>query len=581
MIENEHNDSKASVNSALGDRQHLSKKKWDTIIIGAGAGGLAAAICLSRAGQKVLVLEQHDVPGGWCHSFYLEGHRFTPGVHYVGLLNDGEATSDLYRGLGIANELVFFRMNPDGYEHCWLGEERFDFPNNFDHLVERLQKKFPKERKRIKKYLDIVRKVSVEVQLIPYIKGWQKLFLPYITRHMGKYALFTLQRVIDWHIKDPLLKRILNIQCGDHALAPNKVSFLMHSGLMTHYFSGGFYPMGGGGALIKSMTNTIKRQDGEVWTQNGVKQILLEGSAKKKAIGVELQDGRKLFADRIVSNADPDITYKQLIGEQYLSRRLLKKLNKTKYSCTSLMLFLTVDMDLRKAGMDSGNVWMMPNRNMNGFYEEMMQSDVTKGDAFEGMFISFTSLKDPSSYDGKFHTIEAITLVDYNPFEKFKNEEELRSNEYLDFKDLLTKKMLNGLEKVIPNISNHIVQMELGTPITNEYYVNTTRGSIYGTEKTLWNIGPFAFKNKSEIENLYLCGSSILSHGVAGASHSGVDTAAQILGCTPKDLIQPDDSQQIRIYEAEDPSDYPDWLLKKIEVRKARATSKKSGSLTS
>ncbi|MGI9552697.1 MAG: phytoene desaturase family protein, partial [Aurantibacter sp.] len=489
MTENERLKEGAISNSGDGQQADLDEKKWDTIIIGAGAGGLAAAICLSKAGQKVLVLEQHDVPGGWCHSFYLDGHRFTPGVHYVGLLNEGEATSDLYRGLGIANELVFFRMNPDGYEHCWLGDVRFDFPNNFDLLVERLQQKFPKEKKRIKKYLHLIRKVSTQIQLIPFIKGfWQKLLLPYTTRHMGRYALFTLQRVIDWHIKDPLVKRILNIQCGDHALAPSRVSFLMHCGLMTHYFSGGFYPMGGGGALIKSMTNTIKRQQGEVWTQSGVQQILLEGGKKKRAIGVELQDGRRLLADRIVSNADPDITYKQLIGEQHLSKRLLKKLNKTKYSCTSLMLFLTVDMDLRSAGMDSGNVWMMPNRDMNDFYEEMMNGDVTEGEAFEGMFISFTSLKDPSSYDGKFHTIEAITLVDYKSFEKFSNEEEMRSGEYLKFKDLLTKKMLNGLERVVPGVSKNIVQMELGTPITNEYYVNTTRGSIYGTEKTLWNI---------------------------------------------------------------------------------------------
>jgi len=577
MVENEKNETVVSSKKSLVD---TNESKWDTIIIGAGAGGLATAICLSRAGQKVLVLEKHDVPGGWCHSFYLDGHRFTPGVHYVGLLEDGEATSDLYRGLGIANDLTFFRMNPDGYEHCWLGEERFDFPNNFDLLVERLQERFPKEKNQIKKYLDLVKTVSKEIQMIPHVKGfWNKLLIPYKTRHMGKCAPFTLQRIINRYIKDPLLQNILNIQCGDHALAPDKVSFLMHSGLMTHYFSGGFYPMGGGGALIKSMTNAIKRHDGEVWTQNGVRKILMEDGKNKRAVGVELEDGRKLFADRIVSNADPEITYKKLIGEKYLSKKLLKKLNKTKYSCTSLMLFMTVDMDLRKSGMDSGNVWMMPNRNMNRYYEEMMQADVTKGEAFEGIFISCTSLKDPSSFDGKFHTLEAITLVDYAPFEKFSNEADQRSQEYLDFKEVLTKKMLNGLEKVIPGISENIVQMELGTPITNEYYVNTTRGSIYGTEKSLFNIGPFAFKNKSEIDNLYMCGSSILSHGVAGASHSGVDTAAQILGCTPKDLIKPDETQQLSLYDAEDSLDYPEWMLKKMEVRRARAISNQSETI--
>ena len=54
-------------------------EKFDTIIIGSGVGGLSTAICLARAGQKVLVLEQHYVPGGWAHSFTLNGQRFSPG----------------------------------------------------------------------------------------------------------------------------------------------------------------------------------------------------------------------------------------------------------------------------------------------------------------------------------------------------------------------------------------------------------------------------------------------------------------------------------------------------------------------
>ena len=102
---------------------------FDAIIIGSGVGGLATAICLARAGQKVVVLEQHYVPGGWSHSFMLNGQRFSPGVHYVGLLNEGQSTHELYRGLGIANDMVFFRMNSKAYEHCLINGETINFPS--------------------------------------------------------------------------------------------------------------------------------------------------------------------------------------------------------------------------------------------------------------------------------------------------------------------------------------------------------------------------------------------------------------------------------------------------------------------
>ena len=126
-------------------------QEFDTIIIGSGAGGLSAALCLARAGQKVAVIEQHYVPGGWCHSFYIDGHRYSPGVHYIGGMDKGESTCNLYEGLGIANELVFFRMNKNAYEHCWIGDERIDMPAGIDNLVDSLSERFPKEKKGIKK----------------------------------------------------------------------------------------------------------------------------------------------------------------------------------------------------------------------------------------------------------------------------------------------------------------------------------------------------------------------------------------------------------------------------------------------
>ena len=183
----------------------LDNKTYDTIIIGSGVGGLAAAICLSRAGQKILVLEQHDVPGGWCHSFYINGDRFTPGVHYVGLVGEGLSTSNLYEGLGIANDLVFYRQNPDGFEHCWIGEERFDYPADFKTFENRLIERFPQEKNNIIKYLKLVNNVGHQLGLISQINSlWEQIIIPFRTKHMGKYSPFSLKRVIGWHIKDPV-----------------------------------------------------------------------------------------------------------------------------------------------------------------------------------------------------------------------------------------------------------------------------------------------------------------------------------------------------------------------------------------
>ena len=546
--------------------------EFDNIIIGSGAGGLAAAICLARAGQTVLVLEQHDVPGGWCHSFYLNGHRFSPGVHYIGGLGAGQSTSALYGGLGIANDLVFFRMNPAGYEHCWIGSERIDIPADFEKLYESLSARFPNEKKGLRKYLTITRNVSTQLTLIPEMKGfWSHLTIPWKTRHLGKYGLFSLKRVLDWHIKDPLLKKVLTVQCGDHGLPPGKASFPFHCAVTDHYSNGGFYPKGGGGAIVKAMTSAVKKHGGEIRTGQSVKNILLEGTEKKRAVGVELKNGDRIYAKRIISNADPSKTYLDLIGESNISRKLSDQLNKTKYSCSCLMLFLTVDMDLRKAGLDSGNIWVMADNDPDEAFKDQLRIDIDSGEEFPSLFISCTTIKDPTSFDGRYHTLEVVTFVNHQSFDKFKDNRQ--SPEYASYKERLTEKLITSLEKVLPGVGSKIVQKELGTPMTNMFYINSTDGNVYGTEKSFWQIGAFAFKSKSEIENLYLCGASILSNGVAGATYSGVQTAAQILECSQHDLLKQDPSQNVRIYDSEDHSQYPEWMRQKIKVKRTRAES--------
>jgi all-trans-retinol 13,14-reductase len=308
------------------------------------------------------------------------------------------------------------------------------------------------------------------------------------------------------------------------------------------------------------LNSKIKSHNGVIKTNQLVSKILVKN---KKAFGVELENGEQFFAKNIISNADPTTTYLNLIGEENISNKLVKKLQKTRYSVTSLILFLTLDLDVTQYGIDSGNIWKFKDENIDSHFETLTNKNILEGEEFPALFMSCTTLKDPVSYNGRYHNFEIVTYVDYSSFEQFKDSVNYQSEEYLAFKERIIQKFLNTVEKVIPTAKEHIVQVELGTPKTNNFYINSTRGNVYGTEKTLRQVGPFAYKNKTEIENLYLCGASTLSHGVTGASYSGIETASKILNCSSDDLLINDETQKITIFDAEDESTWSDFIMQK------------------
>jgi phytoene dehydrogenase-like protein len=131
-------------------------------------------------------------------------------------------------------------------------------------------------------------------------------------------------------------------------------------------------------------------------------------------------------------------------------------------------------------------------------------------------------------------------------------------------KEDLAWRMVRGLEKRIPGLSKHIVYYSLGTPLTNEHYLNATRGNLYGIDKRPSQVGPFAFSPRTEFEGLYLCGQSTLSHGVAGVTASGIDAAKAVLNCRSRDILtQRGNGPQF--LQAEDTSAWPEYLKRKME----------------
>ena len=527
---------------------------------------MTSALALARAGQTVLVLEQHYAPGGWCHNFSKGGFTFSPGVHYIGRLGPGGETREIYEGLGAANDLIFFEQNPEHYEHCHIGGVKFDYHAHLPTMTERLLQRFPKEHKGLGKYMELLQNLVCQFPLLFEINSIKDVILmPYRTRHIGRYGLYSLKRILEGWISDPIVRGILSVQCGDQGLPPSKTMMMLHAGMARHYEHGGYYPHGGGGAIAQALVKAIWRTGSEVKMGVSVDKIITESSGwRRRVVGVKLADGQELRARHVISNADPHKTFYGMVGEENLSGKLKKRLNKTRYSITSLLLFLAVDMDVKAAGLDSGNIWYSEKPDFDRVFTQAQDPGLYKKDSFEALFISAPTQKDPTRYNGKGHTLEVVTFVGYDAFREFAGTAGgARTKEYGALKQKIIKMFLTTLERIIPGITQSVVFCELGTPLTNSHYINCTDGCVYGTEKNYSQIGPLAYRAGTEIEGLRLAGASTASHGVAGAAVSGLHAAASIMDCKWSELLKPE-GQQLRTYPSEDQNAWPEWLKEKI-----------------
>ncbi len=208
---------------------------------------------------------------------------------------------------------------------------------------------------------------------------------------------------------------------------------------------------------------------------------------------------------------------------------MIAKVDRLEPSLTALSLFLAADIDADALGLDSGNYWLLREADVDAAYRQADDDDLSGEGPFAGGFLTITTKKDPSKMHDGIHTMEAFTFVPYKVFERWQDTDvEDRPQDYEAFKQHLTERMLSTIESVVPGVRDHIKLCELGTPLTNDFYVNSYRGNLYGTAKTWSQIGPGAPRIRTDIPGLFHCGQSTAAHGVLGAMYTGMIAAAKI-----------------------------------------------------
>ena len=483
------------------------------VVIGAGFGGLAAAMRLGARGYHTTVVDNRDRPGGRAYVYEQDGFTFDGGPTVI---TAPWLFEELFALTGASfNDLVTLTPVDPFYRIFFDDGEHFDYagdPARMEAEMVRIG-----AGSDVAGYREFVR-LSERIFDTGFTRLADKPFLHVTDMLRVAPDLLRLQSfrtvtgLVNRYIEDPRMRQVLSFHpllIGGNPFTTTSIYALIHHLERTW---GVWFAMGGTGAIVNAMVQSISDQGGAIRLGETVDEILI---TDRKAIGVRLSTGETLPADVVVCNGDVSASYRTLIPAASRPTYPDRKLSRMRYAMSLVVIYFGTDIRYR----DQPDLALAHHTIVLGPRYKELLTDVFErkvlADDFS-LYLHMPTLTDPTLAPPGGDAFYVLAPV---PHLGGAIDWEEQAGAYRD-------RIITALEeRFLPNLRQHIVTEHMIDPRHFEGELHSYLGSAFSVEPVLTQSAWFRPHNRAQdIANLYFVGAG--TH--PGAGVPGVLLSAKI-----------------------------------------------------
>jgi phytoene desaturase len=312
----------------------------EIIVIGAGPGGLAAAMLLAQQGRRVRILERMPRVGGRCSAIEAEGFRFDIGPTFFLY---PRVLQEIFQSVGydLFDEVPMTRLDPQYRVNFGVGGH-IDATGDMEAMEHEITRLSPHDAGAFSRYMKANRQKLAKFRPI--------LESPFLSRAdlLRPSTLKAIPWLKPWHsvgseleriFKDPRLAIAFSFQAKYLGMSPFQCPSLFTILAYLEYEYGVWHPTGGCSAVSERMAEIAQELGVEICLNESVEKLIL---SRRRVTGL-VTSKQTYDCDAVVINSDFARTMKKLVPNHLRTHWNDQKIAKTKFSCSTFMMYLGVD----------------------------------------------------------------------------------------------------------------------------------------------------------------------------------------------------------------------------------------------